>query len=385
MSGTKRFRRLSALTSLLMFNTAGVAHAQSSAWRKVPTTKQECDQLTSELMGIAMEKVGAYGLTDYLKASDIDRKLERLCSEGDYQGAHELAAPEIEGFLKPQETDRTRSNTSMQLCVWEGNNENWSVSAGPGDYTLSMFVQLSDYDDKLLARNSGRFSMSSAADVPGLQYHLEVPLQDSYRPQSVDVELSVGGRPAKMARVPMVFQSWADITKLMPQFPDYFATHVAKISDNGKHLMTVTFVPKRPGGLITQAEQQALRLKRSYDAGSCAKRQCFLTTACCDLMGLEDDCFELRTLRSFRDHVLPTLPGGARDIEVYYAVAPVILDAMRRARSERALLRYYASHILPCALLARFGCHAMTQRLYRDLIRRLLAAYALNGAFVRSV
>ena len=31
---------------------------------------------------------------------------------------------------------------------------------------------------------------------------------------------------------------------------------------------------------------------------------CFITTACCETLGLADDCFELRTLRRYRDEVL---------------------------------------------------------------------------------
>ena len=39
---------------------------------------------------------------------------------------------------------------------------------------------------------------------------------------------------------------------------------------------------------------------------------CFITTACCETLGLADDCFELRTLRRYRDEVLAKQPGGSR-------------------------------------------------------------------------
>ena len=52
---------------------------------------------------------------------------------------------------------------------------------------------------------------------------------------------------------------------------------------------------------------------------------CFITTACCQTLGLDDDCFELRTLRRYRDRVLALRPGGAGDIAAYYELAPQIL------------------------------------------------------------
>lgn len=112
--------------------------------------------------------------------------------------------------------------------------------------------------------------------------------------------------------------------------------------------------------------------------------QCFLTTACCGLIGLDDDCFELRALRAFRDDVLRDAPGGRRDIALYYVAAPAILAAMRAAGRERELLRYYASHILPCAVMARMGLKTATRLLYRDLMRRLCRAYGLESALFGS-
>jgi hypothetical protein len=53
---------------------------------------------------------------------------------------------------------------------------------------------------------------------------------------------------------------------------------------------------------------------------------------------------------------------------------------MRQAGSERALLRYYATHILPCAVLTTLGFDAATHRLYRHLMRQLAAAYAPDTA-----
>ena len=63
---------------------------------------------------------------------------------------------------------------------------------------------------------------------------------------------------------------------------------------------------------------------------------CFITTACCEALGLDDDCFELRTLRRYRDQVLALRPGGAGDIAAYYELAPLILARLpRETRGKR--------------------------------------------------
>jgi hypothetical protein len=95
---------------------------------------------------------------------------------------------------------------------------------------------------------------------------------------------------------------------------------------------------------------------------------CFITTACCQIVGLSDDCFELRMLRRYRDRVLSRTPDGQRDVERYYATAPAILDSMRGERRERELLTLYFTHILPSALLASLGFDRAARRLYTHMM-----------------
>lgn len=73
-------------------------------------------------------------------------------------------------------------------------------------------------------------------------------------------------------------------------------------------------------GLQPVAQQAArAKVQGNYDAyrannpggGTCEKRGCFLTTATVGTVGLPDDCWELATLRAFRDGWLARHPGGA--------------------------------------------------------------------------
>lgn len=58
------------------------------------------------------------------------------------------------------------------------------------------------------------------------------------------------------------------------------------------------------------------------------KSGCFISTAACEWKGLPDDCYELTTLRFFRDEHLLKTPIGQAVVEHYYAIAPDIADKL---------------------------------------------------------
>lgn len=60
---------------------------------------------------------------------------------------------------------------------------------------------------------------------------------------------------------------------------------------------------------------------------------CYLTTACCEYKGYEDDCYFLRTLRTFRDTYMKDLEGGQTLIDDYYKTAPQIIEKIESAKA----------------------------------------------------
>lgn len=123
------------------------------------------------------------------------------------------------------------------------------------------------------------------------------------------------------------------------------------------------------------AEERRDALAEKRDNNECTSPEgCFITTACCEVLGLDDDCFELRTLRRYRDEVLVKAPGGADAIARYYALAPRILARLRATsqRPDRTLLSIYARYILPAALAAKLGLDASAYRLYVRMVDALM-------------
>lgn len=134
---------------------------------------------------------------------------------------------------------------------------------------------------------------------------------------------------------------------------------------------TLHLQPMRQALQWAIAQHQVLAAKAQADQCR-APQKCFITTACCDLLGLPDDCFELRSLRRYRDEVLLTQPGGAALVARYYRVAPLILARLTGPARTRSLLSVYWRFVLPSALAARCGLNRLAYRLYTGMMGRLL-------------
>ena len=125
------------------------------------------------------------------------------------------------------------------------------------------------------------------------------------------------------------------------------------------------------------ARRDALAAERDTDA--CIAADCFITTACCEILGLDDDCFELRTLRRYRDRVLAWQPDGAAAIARYYELAPQILARLSAAPHQRKkiLLSVYARYVMPAAIAARLGLDALAYHLYVRMLTELSRRHAV--------
>jgi hypothetical protein len=126
------------------------------------------------------------------------------------------------------------------------------------------------------------------------------------------------------------------------------------------------------------AKEKKDDLAKSFDAEECTPPQqsCFLTSACCDVLGLGDDCFELRTLRRYRDDVLANMPEGSAAIAAYYRIAPAVVARLEQRGAVPQLLSVYARFVLPSAIAARLGLNRLAFRLYRRMMQDLTREFA---------
>ena len=75
---------------------------------------------------------------------------------------------------------------------------------------------------------------------------------------------------------------------------------------------------------------------------------CFMTSACVDYLGKEDDCYELEMMRKFRDEKLCRMPGGKAMIKEYYEVAPGIVKKINASKEKGTYYQDIYNTILNC-------------------------------------
>jgi hypothetical protein len=135
------------------------------------------------------------------------------------------------------------------------------------------------------------------------------------------------------------------------------------------------------GGALDRAAALGRALQNDYVNGRCkgASGDCLMTTVACRTLGLDDDCFELRSVRRLRDGWLMHQPGGAAEIAWYCRIAPALLAAIPAARRGRLFRGFYLVRLVPAVLLERLGCHRWAFRWLKQGVLRLARRYRPEG------
>ncbi len=127
-------------------------------------------------------------------------------------------------------------------------------------------------------------------------------------------------------------------------------------------------------GSRDRAKEEEYAKMGSYSGGS---SPCFLTTACMEKLRdeFDDNCRELTVLRRYRDSWLRE--HHPEDIELYYHVAPVLVEEVDRREDSRAIwLSLYEDSILPAVRAAEAGEDEEAYRIYRAMVEDLLDRFA---------
>lgn len=112
------------------------------------------------------------------------------------------------------------------------------------------------------------------------------------------------------------------------------------------------------------------------EASGSSSGPCFLTSACVEARELSDNCYQLQTLRAFRDGYLAGLPEGEAEIQEYYRIAPIIVEKIKAQPDALEILdRIYNELVEPCVGLILSGDNEKAHQKYRDYVARLQKQY----------
>ncbi len=104
--------------------------------------------------------------------------------------------------------------------------------------------------------------------------------------------------------------------------------------------------------------------------GGCCK--CFITNAVCATLGKPDDCFELTTLRFYRDEVLRRTAAGRDAIAEYEDIAPGIVQAIAM-RPDAVQIHHQLFHAFIRPAVEAVSRHEfdLAFTIYREMVQRL--------------
>ncbi len=106
------------------------------------------------------------------------------------------------------------------------------------------------------------------------------------------------------------------------------------------------------------------------------RKLCYITTAVCNCLNKEDDCYELTLLRNYRDTYLTSQPGGKELIEQYYSVAPQIVFGIDQMRDAKDIYRdIYREYLSPCISLIENQEYEICKQMYSGMVLELENTY----------
>lgn len=102
---------------------------------------------------------------------------------------------------------------------------------------------------------------------------------------------------------------------------------------------------------------------------------CFLTTACVDAMGMDDDSWVLTNARRFRDTFMTKTPTRAQEIFEYYQTAPLIVEKINSKKdAKRIWKKLFWTGIVPFVQEIEKNNLEKAHGLYKRLIQRAFKA-----------
>lgn len=110
--------------------------------------------------------------------------------------------------------------------------------------------------------------------------------------------------------------------------------------------------------------------------GGFKTKLCYITTAVCDSLGKQDDCYELEMLRTYRDDYLAGRADGEELIDQYYDIAPTIVNRINRQSNASEIYEgIYREYLCPCINKIEQHENEQCKEIYASMMKDLQTKY----------
>lgn len=111
-------------------------------------------------------------------------------------------------------------------------------------------------------------------------------------------------------------------------------------------------------------------------AGGFMKKLCYITTAVCEHQKKSDDCYELTTLRNYRDNYLMKTKEGQAIVEEYYNIAPGLVMMINMQRDADNIYQHiYEKYLTSCIHYIEEDKNEECRDLYMQMVHSLQKKY----------
>jgi len=102
---------------------------------------------------------------------------------------------------------------------------------------------------------------------------------------------------------------------------------------------------------------------------------CYFTTACTEFYGLPDDCYQLQTLRQFRDIYMSNDQKDIELVKLYYKVAPSIVRKIKLTGNSFNEFEMIFKHVNDACSLIELDKITQAKELYIEMVNGLIKKY----------
>jgi len=155
-----------------------------------------------------------------------------------------------------------------------------------------------------------------------------------------------------------------------------------KDSDTYKNWMTgkITYKCHKSGKYKEYNDKACNDFKGYKKTGNYKPSECYITTIVCEILGYEDHCELLNTLRDFRDNYLKKdLNNYLPILQEYDFIGPIISDCIRNMDDNKIFsLLIMSSYLIPCVNEIKNENYENAIRIYKEMVLLLVSNFEIN-------
>ncbi len=115
--------------------------------------------------------------------------------------------------------------------------------------------------------------------------------------------------------------------------------------------------------------------------GGYQRAGCYITTMACKILGLEDDCEVLTSLRRLREEYLKSFEDGIRILQEYDQIGPII-SLLIQNESKEFVEVLFEKFLIPCKEYVVAKLYPEATLIYQNMFMELKCRYGLSSGMV---